>query len=159
MSIFDKQITPILTYGCPIWGLPNTTNYITIVGTCIPQQGRDLINMIVGETIKTMWVRNTTSTRDLSATQTLLMNLANFDDKECILMNRHKLPHNISIQDVDLEHDKYAYEKVHTNFCKFTLNLPKQTGNNSSWGELGRFPICNKIWSLTTSTRNRKHIY
>lgn len=77
-----------------------------------------------------MWVRNTTSTRDLSVTQTLLKILANFDDKECILMNRHKLPHNISIQDVDLYHDKYAYEKVHTNFCKFTLNLPKQAGNN-----------------------------
>jgi hypothetical protein len=28
MNIFNKQITPILTYGCPIWGLPTTTNYI-----------------------------------------------------------------------------------------------------------------------------------
>ena len=43
----------------------------------------------------------------------------------------------------------YAYEKVNTNVCTFILNLSKQAGNNACRGDLGRFPICNKIWNLS----------
>ena len=28
MKLFDRQITPILTYGCVIWGLQRTYNYL-----------------------------------------------------------------------------------------------------------------------------------
>ena len=31
---------------------------------------------------------------------------------------------------------------------KFVLNIPRQAGNHASRGELGRFPLCNKIWTL-----------
>ena len=96
-----------------------------------------------------MWARNTTPTRDPNAITKVLINLESFYDKELIFMNRHKLPDAISVHDVDLDHDSYAYEKVHTNFCKFILNLPRQAGNNACRGDLGRLPLCNKIWSLS----------
>ena len=81
----------------------------------------------------------------------MLLNVDNFGDKELILMVRHNLPDGYSIHDVDLDIDSYAYEKGNTNFCKFILNLSKHTGNNACRGGLhvGRFPICNKIWSLS----------
>ncbi len=27
LSLFDKQIEPILLYGCPIWGIPSSNYY------------------------------------------------------------------------------------------------------------------------------------
>ena len=53
-----------------------------------------------------------------------------------------------SVSDVDLDFDKPSYETSNTGLCKYILNLAKQAGNNASRGELGRFPLCNKIWSL-----------
>ena len=32
MSLFDKQILPILLYGCSVWGLPQTHNLIYLEG-------------------------------------------------------------------------------------------------------------------------------
>ena len=31
LSLFDKQITPILLYGCPVWSLPDSQNLIYLV--------------------------------------------------------------------------------------------------------------------------------
>jgi hypothetical protein len=28
LSLFDKQISPILLYGCPVWGSPTPNNYV-----------------------------------------------------------------------------------------------------------------------------------
>ena len=147
MSIFDKQIIPVLTYGCPIWGLPSTTNYLTITGTNDTRHARQLINTICGRSIATTWIRNTSS-RGSPSELKVLMNLDNFEDKEIILLSRHKLPTHIAIHDNFLDCDTYTYEKLHTQFCKFVLNIPRQAGNHASRGELGRFPLCNKIWSL-----------
>ena len=129
-------------------GLPDKTNYLTVYGTDNTRVARNTINEISGHNISTSWVRNTSSIRDPNARRKVLINLKYFTDKETILMNRHRLENNITIKDVDLESDDLLYEKFHTQFCKFVLNLPKQTGNNACRGELGRFPICNKIWSL-----------
>ena len=30
MTIFDKQILPLLTYGCVVWGTPTSTNQILL---------------------------------------------------------------------------------------------------------------------------------
>ena len=144
LSHFSRNI-----YGSPIWGLPDTSNYLTLYGTNNPQQGRLIINMITDKIIPTVWVRNTTSTRHPSVGVKVLLNVDNFGDKELILMTRHNLPDGYSIHDVDLEIDSYAYEKVNTNFCRFILNLSKQAGYNACRGVTGRFPTWNKIWNLS----------
>ena len=143
LSIFDKQIMPILTYGCPLWGLPNTTNYILMTGTDQPNMGRDIINTVTSKIVKTTWIRNTSS---INNPKRLLLNLDNIDDKDLIFRNRHILPPGVDIHDVDIDHDKQDYEKIHTKFCKYVLNIPKQAGNDASRGELGRFPLSTKIW-------------
>ena len=37
MSLFDKQIEPILLYGCPIWGMPssNCACTVKVKGDCL----------------------------------------------------------------------------------------------------------------------------
>ena len=90
MSIVDKQILPILTYGSPIWRIPDTTNYLTVYGTNNPQQGRHIINMITDKIIPTVWVRNTTSTRHPSVGVKVLLNVDNFGAKELILMTSYE---------------------------------------------------------------------
>ena len=39
-----------------------------------------------------------------------------------------------------------AYEPVHTKYCKNVLGIPYSTTNNSTRAELGRFPLCIKIY-------------
>ena len=148
MSIFEKQIVPILTYGCPLWSLPNTTNYIILTGTNNIQQGKEYIYNITGKNIRYSWVRDTTCRRQPSAPCKLLLNIENYEDKELVLVNRHKLPTGINISDNNFDYDSLSYEKVQTNFCKFILNLPRQAGNNACRGEIGKFPLANKMWSL-----------
>ena len=33
MSLFDKQIDPILLYGCPVWGMPSSNCSLSISGS------------------------------------------------------------------------------------------------------------------------------
>ena len=35
MSLFDKQIEPILLYGCPIWGMPSSNCTVKVKGDCL----------------------------------------------------------------------------------------------------------------------------
>ena len=43
MNIFQKQILPILTYGCAIWGLPKENNYIYLTGLKECTEYKDII--------------------------------------------------------------------------------------------------------------------
>ena len=42
MSLFDKIISPILLYGCSIWGLPKTTNLLYLKGLAESHDTRPL---------------------------------------------------------------------------------------------------------------------
>jgi hypothetical protein len=55
---------------------------------------------------------------------------------------------NYIISDYDTEYDKYKYESVHTNFCKFALNVSKWSSNYGCRAELGRFPLMCKVFTL-----------
>ena len=56
-----------------------------------------------------------------------------------------------------------SYEKVHTDFCKYTLNMSKYASTDACLGELGRYPIintislyCMKYWlRLEQGTKNK----
>ena len=39
-SIFDKKISPILLYGCPIWGVPKTENTIKLQFDVLPDDDK-----------------------------------------------------------------------------------------------------------------------
>ena len=59
-------------------------------------------------------------------------------------MNRD---YNVDIRSYDK--DKYCeYEKVHTEFCKFAMNISKYASNCASLFELGRYPLSIKVLSL-----------
>ena len=47
----------------------------------------------------------------------------------------------------DFDFDKLLYEKLHTRFCKFTLNVSKY--NYACRAELGRYSLCYKMWNFS----------
>ena len=47
ISIFDKQIQPILTYGCQLWGIPNCNSTIRVRAEGIGNNTKAKINGIM----------------------------------------------------------------------------------------------------------------
>ena len=49
---------------------------------------------------------------------------------------------DVMVRNYDFDFDKLLYEKLHTRFCKFTLNVSKYSSNYACRAELGRYPLC-----------------
>jgi hypothetical protein len=152
LSIFDKQIQPILTYGCPIWGLPHQfTNHIYLdnlpPGETNTVQARTIVRDICKNNVKIDLVRKTKAPPDSSG-GSVILKFNSSNDKDIFIQNVSTYTGNISYRDVDWDYDRLPYEKVQTNYCKFALNVSKYAGNEACRGELGRYPLCHKIWTL-----------
>ena len=61
-SIFDKQILPILTYGCVLWGSNKQTNYLTITSKLKwdTHRVRQLVDQSCKKLIKLDWLKDIT---------------------------------------------------------------------------------------------------
>jgi potassium voltage-gated channel Eag-related subfamily H protein 8 len=151
LSIFEKQILPILSYGCPIWGMPNFTN--TIYLDELPDNvqatahARELVRNVCQSNVKIDLARKVKAPMDTNG-QSVLMKFQNYLDKECFIHDCGEYRDNIVSRDADWECDKIEYQKVHNSFCKFVLNVSKYASTEACRGELGQYPICNKIWTL-----------
>ena len=49
LSLFDKQITPILLYGCPIWSLPDSQNLIYLIYQPEGDNTKDIVSKAIFE--------------------------------------------------------------------------------------------------------------
>ena len=56
---------------------------------------------------------------------------------------------DVMVRNYDFDFDKLLYEKLHTRFCKITLNVSKYSSNYACRAELGRYPLCYKMWNLS----------
>lgn len=154
LNLFDKMISPILLYGCCLWGLPKTTNLLYMynlpeIGTTLAQVKRTFFRLC-GKNVEINSVKRT-GNRQNNTCKPILIDLKHIDDKFRILYNcqyQHQNLH-ISLQNVDINLEKLLYEKVHTKFLKFVLNVNKFASNVLVRGELGRFPLSLKVFSLS----------
>lgn len=144
MSIFDKQIAPILLYGSAIWALPQSHNLLYIhdqpEGTNARTLVKHLLQDICGRDIPLQYTRRVGRVNP-QRMRKILVKVKNYEDKELILRQRSPYISNFESE------VKYKIDKVHTDFCKRSLNMTKYSSTTAVMGELGRYPIVYNAWS------------
>ena len=142
ISIFDKQIQPILTYGCQLWGIPNCNSTIRVRAEGIGNNTKAKINGIM--TILGIEKKAIILCRYCKSRDDVLVKLDNLESKITIMKNFSKTPITIHI---NTEEDDKAteFEKVHSKFCKYVLGISKHSSTTLTYSELGRFPLVNRI--------------
>ena len=164
LKLFDKQIVPILLYGCSIWGVPKTHNLIYLeeqpeninTRNAVANMLKDIFNRPVpieyARRVGKRPVNNESPRR-------ILIKLKFYNDKEYICREFSSSRYKIS----NFVEKNSDIEKVHFDFCKKSLNMSKYASNTAIQGELGRMPIFNiakglaiKYWlRLTSRTENK----
>ena len=145
MSIFDKQIVPILLYGCAIWSPPNTQNYLYVHNQPEERNTRSIVTDILkinGERSVPFVSARRVGRKGGNAPRKILVKLRNYDDKESILRQNFDFVSNF---DAETPH---KIELVHTNFCKRSLNVNKYSSTTGVMMEMARYPIMHNAYSL-----------
>jgi hypothetical protein len=57
LSLYDRQILPILTYGCVIWGVPNRTNHLYIEHIKATNKITDHIQSVISQLCAPLYTR------------------------------------------------------------------------------------------------------
>ena len=156
LSLFDSKILPILTYGSIIWNI-STTNNVILDGLPESEQTaraeiQDVYNHIFNEQPpENISIQRVGRRRDNNENRPVLIKFKYNREKSQFL---HYL--NIHRNELELRYrtffeDKYIkdtdIECLHYKFCKFSLNLPKESSTSIALAELGRFPITIYIWT------------
>jgi hypothetical protein len=151
VSLFKKQIVPILTYGCPLWSLPKETNYVRVISSTDLPKGTDL-RRYMGDTLRRMCGRDVMlkTCKRLSAKagddHVALLDFGDYSVKEYVITQAIK-PDNLVFEDWDIDVEKIQYEKIQSEFSKYVLNVNKYASSKACRAELGLFPLCNTTWS------------
>ena len=148
LSLFDKHIAPILLYGCCIWGMPDSSNFIYVNNVPDMIKTRPAITEVLGD-IQYIYCKKVGKVQDGS--KKILVQLCNLNDKITLLS---KKPTRTSfgsavIANYDVQHQLDKIEQVHTRFCEFILNAHKSLSHIAARAELGRFPLYCKILALS----------
>ena len=146
-NLYDKQIEPIISYGCVNWALPASTLYAyleNIPSTVDISRIKDylLCNNITISMCKRVGRCN-------NPTRPILLQFHNFENKlnflTCNLYNLH--PNAISTN-YNVKLDTLNYEKTHNMYCKFALGVNRYSSNHACRADLGRFQVSFKLWTL-----------
>ena len=132
MSIFDKQIMPILKYGSIIWGISGTYDKLYIKN--IPETISNL--SLLKEYLKCNKIISQRRVgRKGSTPRNILVTVDSYNTK--IFLSQS----NLDTANFDDSKMSDTREKLHTKYCKFALGINKFASNHGVRAELGRFPI------------------
>ena len=139
MSIFDKQIAPILLYGCPLWGVTESSYHVKIKLSDVTIRNtrrtvKDIFQQI-GADIKD---RDIVLTRLYREKQEICVRLRNVSNRNEIMRKYNLSPLTVMITNYSPRQTS-TYEKVHTNFSKFALGISKY----------GVILLCQQNWGDT----------
>ena len=141
LSLFDKQILPVLMYGSSVWGVPRTQNLIYLENQDENNITRAIVttvlSSIVNRPVPFEYARRVGRQNADERPRKILVKLKSYDDKLEILGLTNS--HNYVISNF-VEND-YSIEKVHNDFSKKALNVSKYASNSAIQSELGRYPI------------------
>jgi len=132
LSIFDKQIIPILTYGSTFWGMQD--NYTKLYVKDIPEDINTL-DGIRSELNNKSIIYFKRVGRKSDSPRNVILTMNSFEAKNFLLYN------NKATSDIQSSCYDSTFEKVQTNFCKFVLNISKFASNHAIRAELGRYPL------------------
>ena len=147
MNIFDKQIAPVLLYGCPIWSVPNDGNLIYLENQ--PEGGntrqivQNALTTVSNNPVDFMYARRVGRIRN-GHSRDILIKLCNFYDKENILRTHHG---TFTFRRYKSE-DYSDITKTQLDFCKKSLNISKYSSSCAVRMELGLHTLDAKAHSL-----------
>ena len=150
MSLFDKIISPILLYGCSIWGLPKTTNLLYLKGLAESHDTRPLaISTLEKSLNRPVEIKSAklVGKKESGKARLVLVEMKRTKDKIDVLYENRNDTH-VSILNYDYKHEDNLYERMHSSFLKHILLVNKFSSNSAVRGELGRFPLNIKVYSL-----------
>ena len=158
LKLFDKQIVPILLYGCPVWCVPKTQNLIYLEGQPENLNTRNIVNSMLSSTL------NRTVPFDYARRvgkrpanngppRKILIKLGSYSDKMELFSALDDSVYHIS----KFYEYKDDIEKVHHDYCKKSLNISKYASSTAVQGELGRKPIINIAKGLAIKYWLRLH--
>ena len=145
MSLFDKQIAPILLYGSSIWGIPDNNRYVQLKIPKIDIQVKKQVQKCMNEHLnRHVQIDEVRAYRDKDM---VVIKLHNVLDKIDILYknNSQACNNNYTIIDHEIK-TKTLYETVHSKFCKYAVRVPKHTSTTGVYKEMNRYPISIKAW-------------
>ena len=130
LSIFDKQVLPILTYGSAVWGVPSFTNHLYVDNIPIDKSTtaaiRTFINEVTKKHTKLEWVRKVKTPAECFGIS-MMVKFSNYDDKQKLFSSLDMNKTLIRLRNVNCDHDNLIYEKVHT---KYYMQAMKLVGEN-----------------------------
>ena len=147
MSLFDKQIEPILLYGCPLWGMPSSNCTIKIRGIDI-KDGR------LRETLQSLFASLGSDGLDIISCrfhrkeEVAFVTLGNILYKITLFSQYFKSPTTITMEEVEKHADPIT-ERLYSTSCKYALGISKYSSTTLALGEHGRFPLQHRIILLT----------
>ena len=144
MTLFDKQITPILLYGSSVWGIPPTHNLCYLEGQPENINTRsavtNMLSSVLNRNVRFDYARRVgRRPAEGSVPRKILIKFKYYSDKQELLNNVNDCPFIIS----NFVESESSFEKVHHDFCKKSLNMSKFASNTAIVGELGRYPLSN----------------
>ena len=83
INLFDKMISPILLYGCSIWGLPNKTNMLYVKNIPEVKDTRSALSQLLNKLSKPHIVIKSAKRigKKNTSPRPVLLELSNIDDK------------------------------------------------------------------------------
>ena len=145
LSLFYEYLSPILLYGCSIWGIPKSFKSIYLIEQPENNDTRKTVTRALtascGYNIGFFSAKRV-GKRCATKSRPILINLNCIQDAENIL--RHSGPYQF------LPYEDRALPNIdafHLNFCKKSLNINKYASNSAVLGELGRYPLTITCWS------------
>ena len=138
MSLFDKQIEPILLYGSPIWGIPSSTRSLKLKGDTLDTNTR----VAAYKCLQSIGINDIkiVSCRRLKVNQGITLTVRNVSDKLEIMTKYIKTPATFTIEEND-ELPPDDVEILYSSFCKYSVGVSKYASTKLTLDELGRFPI------------------
>ena len=150
MSIFDKQILPILLYGSVVWSVPQTHNLLYIInevetdGVGTRNLAQSILDRIADREIPLVYARRV-GKKSENEHRKILVKVRNYDDLEEIIRSGNE---SIEIYQSPLVTSDNKIEKVHIQHCKKAIGISKYAGTTATLIELGRLPIIHKAHGL-----------
>ena len=146
LSVFDKQILPILGYSASIWSLPNKTNDVIFKGIESISSHTNIkhyCNNISDKQVSIHSIKKLGHSRENP--KPYIVTFRDFTDKLDVLYGTctsANFNHNdINVQECQVNIDNLEDEKLHTKFCKNILGLNKKANHSCCMSDLGRFPV------------------
>ncbi len=138
LSLFAKQIEPILLYGSAVWGLPDCNRHILIQVNNIDTRVKDQTNKILKAILdKDNMIEEVKPIRNKNI---IHVKLRDVEDKINIMSQRHLCNNTCQISEYKRKTSSQI-DVPHCKYCKFILGLSNSSSAMGSLNRLHRIPM------------------